>query len=74
MRRPHWRPLQVDHVYACAADLLEILGVLRVDVVVDNVAVETFGRNLQILKLGGRLVTFGAIVNPAVRLDLARFI
>jgi alcohol dehydrogenase len=67
---PHLRALQVDHVYARGADLLEILGAHRVDVVVDNVAGEAFGRNLQLLKRGGRLVTSGAIAGPAVRLDL----
>jgi NADPH:quinone reductase-like Zn-dependent oxidoreductase len=67
---PHLRALQVDHVYARDTDLLEILGAHRVDVVVDNVAGETFGRNLQLLKRGGRLVTSGAIAGPAVRLDL----
>ncbi|MEM7271248.1 MAG: alcohol dehydrogenase family protein [Pseudomonadota bacterium] len=64
------RDLGADIVVTRGADLIETLGKESVDVVVDNVAGETFPQMLKVLKRGGRLVSSGAIAGPIVTLDM----
>ncbi|WP_237584173.1 alcohol dehydrogenase family protein [Photobacterium halotolerans] len=64
--------LGVDNVLDRNADLLHTLGENSVDAVIDNVAGETFGQQLAILKRGGRLVTSGAVAGPMVSIDLRK--
>lgn len=59
-----------DHVIARGDDIIASLGEKSVDVVVDNVAGETFGDMLKVLKRGGRYVSSGAIGGPLVTLDM----
>ncbi|CAH0530335.1 alcohol dehydrogenase family protein [Vibrio hippocampi] len=51
-------------------DLIAILGESSVDLVVDNVAGQGFPQMLKLLKVGGRLVSSGAIAGPIVDLDM----
>ena len=62
-----------DRVIARGDDLIASLGEKSVDVVVDNVAGETFGEMLKVLKRGGRYVSSGAIGGPLVTLDMRDF-
>ena len=62
-----------DRVVARGEDLIASLGEKSVDVVIDNVAGETFGEMLKVLKRGGRYVSSGAIGGPLVTLDMRDF-
>jgi len=62
-----------DRVIARGDNLVASLGEKSVDVVVDNVAGETFGEMLKVLKRGGRYVSSGAIGGPLVALDMRDF-
>ncbi|MFT5701801.1 MAG: NADPH:quinone reductase-like Zn-dependent oxidoreductase [Desulforhopalus sp.] len=62
-----------DNVIARGDDIVASLGEKSVDVVVDNVAGETFGEMLKVLKRGGRYVSSGAIGGPLVTLDMRDF-
>ena len=64
------RALGVDQVYGRDADLVVALGKHSVDVVIDNVAGDGFGRLLDLLVRGGTYVSSGAIAGPVVELDL----
>tara|TARA_R110000851_G_scaffold1274_2_gene4588 strand:+ start:51047 stop:52120 length:1074 start_codon:yes stop_codon:yes gene_type:complete len=64
------KKMGADSVFDREANLVKELGESSIDVVIDNVAGDKFGRALQILKRGGRLVTSGAIAGPIVSLDL----
>lgn len=59
-----------DRVLGRQADLLAELGEESVDLVVDNVAGETFANKLKLLKCGGCFVSSGAIAGPIVSLDM----
>ena len=67
------RSIGADHVIARGDDIVASLGEKSVDVVVDNVAGETFGEMLKVLKRGGRYVSSGAIGGPLVTLDMRDF-
>lgn len=67
------RSIGADRVIARGDDLVACLGEKSVDVVVDNVAGETFGEMLKVLKRGGRYVSSGAIGGPLVTLDMRDF-
>jgi len=62
-----------DQVIARDEDLVGFLGAKSVDVVVDNVAGDGFGKMLKVLKRGGRFVSSGAIAGPLVELDMRDF-
>ncbi|WP_163338961.1 alcohol dehydrogenase family protein [Desulfopila sp. IMCC35008] len=62
-----------DHIIARGDNIVTALGDRSVDVVVDNVAGETFGEMLKVLKRGGRYVSSGAIGGPLVTLDMRDF-
>jgi len=64
------RALGADIVVERGADLVSELGEKSVDVVVDNVAGNSFPQMLKVLKRGGRLVSSGAIAGPIVDLDM----
>jgi NADPH:quinone reductase-like Zn-dependent oxidoreductase len=51
-------------------DLVEVLGENSVDVVIDLVAGETWGKFLDVLKPKGRYAVSGAIAGPIVELDI----
>ena len=65
--------LGVDGVIARGADLLAELGDSSVDVIIDNVAGEEFGRLLKLLRRGGRYASSGAIAGPMVNMDMRDF-
>jgi NADPH:quinone reductase-like Zn-dependent oxidoreductase len=67
------RTIGADHVISRGDDIVASLGEKSVDVVVDNVAGETFGEMLKVLKRGGRYVSSGAIGGPLVTLDMRDF-
>jgi NADPH:quinone reductase-like Zn-dependent oxidoreductase len=67
------RSIGADRVIARGNDIVARLGEKSVDVVVDNVAGETFGEMLKVLKTGGRYVSSGAIGGPLVTLDMRDF-
>jgi NADPH:quinone reductase-like Zn-dependent oxidoreductase len=65
--------LGVDRVLPRGADLLTELGESSVDVVIDNVAGDSFGVLLKLLGRGGRYASSGAIAGPIVELDMRDF-
>ena len=69
-KRAQLDALGVDVIVERGQDLVAVLGKESVDVVVDNVAGETFPQMLKVLKRGGRLVSSGAIAGPIVDLDM----
>jgi NADPH:quinone reductase-like Zn-dependent oxidoreductase len=62
--------LGASRVIARDADLIELLGRERVDVVIDVVGGGQFVQLLEILRRGGRYTVAGAIAGPVVNLDL----
>ncbi len=60
----------VDILYGRSANLIDELGEESVDVVIDNVAGESFPSMLKLLVRGGRLMSSGAISGPIVELDM----
>lgn len=44
-----------------------------IDIVIDSVGQATFNRSLEVLKKGGRIVTFGATTEDTVELNLRKF-
>ncbi|WP_010530355.1 zinc-binding dehydrogenase [Lentibacillus jeotgali] len=44
-----------------------------IDIVIDSVGRATFNRSLEVLKKGGRLVTFGATTEDTIELNLRKF-
>jgi len=62
--------LGADRIIARGDDLLQVLGEKSIDVVIDNVAGESFGQMLEVLKRGGRYASSGAIAGPMVDLDM----
>ncbi len=62
--------LGADRVIARGVDLVATLGEKSMDVVIDNVAGETFGQMTEVLKRGGRYASSGAIAGPLVTLDM----
>lgn len=69
-KRDAIRDIGADRVLGRGDDPVEALGAASVDVVIDNVAGEGFGRRLKVLRRGGRYVSSGAIAGPVVELDL----
>ncbi len=68
------KALGADTVLERNTDMLEdALGEKFVDVVIDNVAGETFTQMSVILKRGGRYASSGAIAGPLVTLDMRNF-
>lgn len=71
--RPHKRERVARLGADAVVDYPELAGRLEpesVDVVVDNVAGESFGLMTRLLRRGGRLVSSGAVAGPRVELDL----
>jgi len=64
------RDLGADYVMDRTADYSTVLEDQSIDVVVDNVAGESFPQMLKALKRGGRYVSSGAIAGPIVSLDM----
>lgn len=62
--------LGVDRIVARGSDLVAELGEASIDVVIDNVAGDGFGRLLKLLARGGRYASSGAIAGPIVTMDL----
>lgn len=62
--------LGADDVVARGESVVDALGRMSVDVVVDVVAGPGFGELLDVLKKGGRYATAGAIAGPIVELDV----
>jgi NADPH:quinone reductase-like Zn-dependent oxidoreductase len=55
-----------------AARILALMGGEGPDVVIDSVGGETFNACVELLKPGGRIVTFGATTGPAPQLEIRR--
>jgi len=64
------RAIGADNIIDRDQDLVQTLGNSSIDVVVDNVAGDTFPAMLKVLKPGGKLVSSGAIAGPIVALDM----
>ncbi|MFT6045795.1 MAG: NADPH:quinone reductase-like Zn-dependent oxidoreductase [Arenicella sp.] len=64
--------LGADRIIARGADLVEALGEKSIDVVIDNVAGDSFGQMMDVLKRGGRYASSGAIAGPMVNLDMRK--
>jgi NADPH:quinone reductase-like Zn-dependent oxidoreductase len=64
--------LGADRIIARGADLIEVLGEKSIDVVIDNVAGDSFGQMIDVLKRGGRYASSGAIAGPLVNLDMRK--
>ncbi|XPT00050.1 Alcohol dehydrogenase [Ascochyta lentis] len=62
--------LGADQVISRGESVVEALGAMSVDVVLDVVAGPAFGELLHVLKKGGRYATAGAIAGPIVELDV----
>ena len=65
--------LGADQLIARESKPLETLGNMSVDVVIDNVAGDSFGEMTEVLKRGGRYASSGAIAGPLVTLDMRNF-
>lgn len=65
--------LGADRIVDRNDDLLTVLGEKSIDVVFDNVAGDTFGQMIEILKRGGRYASSGAIAGPLVNFDMRSF-
>ena len=64
------KKIGADEVADRNEDLINKLGINKIDVVVDLVAGSNWKQLLDILKPGGRYVTAGAIAGPIVNLDI----
>jgi len=64
------RSLGADQVLDRKDKWMEELGDESVDLIVNNVGGEDFGRMLKLLTRGGKIVSSGAIAGPQVKLDL----
>ena len=62
--------LGADEVVSHEDDLLSVLGKETIDLVVDNVAGDSFPIMLKLLRRGGRYTSSGAIAGPLVSLDM----
>jgi NADPH:quinone reductase-like Zn-dependent oxidoreductase len=67
------KSLGVTEVLERGTDLVSVLGEKSVDVVIDNVAGESFGQMIELLKQGGRYASSGAIGGPIVTFDMRSF-
>ena len=67
------RDLGAETVIERDEDIVGILGEKSVDVVIDNVAGEGFGKLLKVMKRGGRYASSGAIAGPMVEMDMRDF-
>lgn len=65
--------LGADQVISRDTDLVTELGNSSVNVVFDNVAGESFGCLLKLLRRGGRYASSGAIAGPLVTMDMRQF-
>ena len=65
--------LGADRVISRDTDLVTELGNSSVNVVFDNVAGESFGCLLKLLRRGGRYASSGAIAGPMVTMDMRQF-
>ncbi len=64
------RAAGADEVVDRGADLVAVVGANSIDVVVDLVAGDGWPALLEVLKIGGRYATAGAIAGPLVELDV----
>ncbi len=60
------------HAEDWAKQLVALVGAQGPDVVVDSVAGATFDAALEIVRPGGRIVTFGATTGPAPKIEVRR--
>lgn len=67
------RALGVDRIIPRGTDPCTELGESSIDVVIDNVAGDGFGRLLKVLARGGRYASSGAIAGPIVTMDMRDF-
>ena len=67
------RQMGADRIIFRGVDLVSNLGEEVFDVIVDNVAGESFGDLLKLLKRQGRYVSSGAIGGPLVSFDMRTF-
>ncbi|RDW18042.1 zinc-binding dehydrogenase [Oceanobacillus chungangensis] len=67
------KELGADVVLDTNSDWQKELANETVDLVIDSVGRATFNRSLDILKKGGRMVTFGATTEDKIEFDLRKF-
>jgi NADPH:quinone reductase-like Zn-dependent oxidoreductase len=53
-------------------EILALSGGKGPDVIIDSVGGETFGKAIEIIKPGGRIVTYGATTGPAKQIEIRR--
>lgn len=64
------RDIGADQVLTRQDDPVALLGAQSIDVVIDNVAGDSFPNMLKLLRRGGRYASSGAIASPMVALDM----
>ncbi|WP_338029449.1 zinc-binding dehydrogenase [Gracilibacillus halophilus] len=62
-----------DRVLQTDADWQKELNGEKIDVVIESVGGATFNRSLDVLKKGGRIVTFGSSTNDQITFNLRSF-
>lgn len=65
--------LGADRTLLTSDDWPTILKSETIDCVIDSIGGETFNRSLEVLKKGGRLVTFGATTDDVVSFNVRQF-
>ncbi|MDC3412728.1 zinc-binding dehydrogenase [Aquibacillus sp. 3ASR75-11] len=65
--------LGADLAIDTSADWPEILQNEQIDIVIESVGKATFNRSLEVLKRGGKLVTFGATTEDDVTINIRKF-
>lgn len=72
-KRKHALELGADLAIDSGSDWQQELAEETVDLVIDSVGRATFNRSLDVLKLGGRIVIFGATTEDTVDFNLRKF-
>ncbi|WP_371068443.1 zinc-binding dehydrogenase [Sediminibacillus sp. JSM 1682029] len=72
-KREKARELGADKAIDTNSDWQEVLAEEQIDLVIDSVGRATFNRSLDILKKGGRLVSFGATTEDEITINIRKF-
>lgn len=67
------KAIGADLAISTNSDWNKELKDIVIDVAIDSIGAATFNRTLDVLKLGGKIVTFGATTNDVVDLNLRKF-
>ncbi|SDL80249.1 zinc-binding dehydrogenase [Sediminibacillus halophilus] len=72
-KREKARDLGADRAIDTNGDWQEALAEEKIDLVIDSVGRATFNRSLDVLKKGGRLVSFGATTEDDITINIRKF-